>query len=219
MLEATAHRFLVGRSLLFLRVSVGAVFVYFGALKLFPGRSPAEDLVMKTVEILTFDIISGRTAVLLTGLVECAVGLLLVTGLLLRLAAYALGLQLLGILAPLVLLPGRLFDGVEPTLEGQYVVKDFILLAGALVLICAAKGGRLVCGPDTAQPTQNSGTSAGFLAEEKLRIVLDAISRERSDSEVASEHGITPEEFRRWHQELLDGALARMSAPVGRSWV
>lgn len=218
--EATAHRFLVGRSLLFLRVSIGLVFLYFGALKLFPGRSPAEDLVMRTVEILTLDIVSGRTAVLLTGLVECVVGLLLVTGVLFRLAAYVLGLQLLGILAPLVLLPGRLFDGPgNPTLEGQYVVKDVILLAGALVLICAAKGGRLVCGPGTAQPTQDSGLSAGFLAEEKLPIVLDAIRRQRSDSEVAAEHGITPEDFRRWHQELLDGALARMSAPVGRSWV
>ena len=56
-----------------------------------------------------------------------------------------LGVQLIGILSPLVLLTARLFDGPHgaPTLEGQYVLKDVILVAAALVIAATVGGGRL----------------------------------------------------------------------------
>lgn len=46
------------------------------------------------------------------------------------------GVGVLGILSPLVLLPARLFNGPDhmPTLEGQYVLKDVILLAATMVI-------------------------------------------------------------------------------------
>jgi len=67
---------------------VGAVFLYFGALKLFPGLGPAEDLVLRTIDILTFGVVPGRRAVFFTGALESALGLMLLTGRQLRVAIY-----------------------------------------------------------------------------------------------------------------------------------
>ncbi|MEO7555573.1 MAG: DoxX family protein [Acidimicrobiales bacterium] len=215
IVDAAVHRVLVDRSLLVLRWAVGAVFLYFGALKLIPGHSPAEDLVMQTIKAMTFDLAPGRAAVAFTGVIECALGVLLITGWFRRLTIYVLGLELLGILAPLVLLPSRLFASpVTPTLEGQYVLKDFTLVAAGMVLAATIRGGRLVPGPHSAQPTSRS---AGVVsADEKLRIVLESLRADQSTGAAAAANGITPEEFRRWRDELLDGAVAAMASPQGR---
>ena len=49
---------------------------------------------------------------------------------------YPTGLWAVGILSPLVLMPGELFSGPDhmPSLEGQYVLKDVILLTATLVI-------------------------------------------------------------------------------------
>jgi putative oxidoreductase len=49
---------------------------------------------------------------------------------------YPLAIWALAILSPVVLMPGQLFSGPDhaPTLMGQYVLKDVILLAGCLVV-------------------------------------------------------------------------------------
>ncbi len=214
LVDAAVHRLLVARSLLLLRWAVGVIFLYFGALKLVPGYSPAESLVMETIKTMTFDLVPGRAGVAFTGAVECGLGVLLLTGWLRRLTIYVLGLELLGILAPLVLLPTRLFDSpAVPTIEGQYVLKDIILVAAGMVLATTIRGGRLVTGPHTAQPTSRQGAPGAASADEKLRIVLESIRANHSSSEAARAHGITPQEYRRWRDELLDGAAANMSSP------
>ncbi len=58
-----------------------------------------------------------------------------------------LAAQLVGILSPLLIEPGRLFSGPHgaPTLEGQYVLKDLILVAAGMVIAAGTfRGGRLV---------------------------------------------------------------------------
>jgi putative oxidoreductase len=120
-----------------LRVSLGLVFLGFGVLKFFPGASPAEALVMRTLDTLTLGIIDGRNAVLLTALMECFIGLTLVTGKFLRTGLLVLGLSLVGIMSPLVLFFGDLFPGT-PTLEAQYVLKDIVLAAAGLVIAAKA---------------------------------------------------------------------------------
>jgi hypothetical protein len=66
-----------------------------------------------------------------------------------------LAIEFVGILAPLVLLSGRLFSGPHdaPTLEGQYVLKDFILVAAGMVIAAGSfRGGRLVRDEPTSHP-------------------------------------------------------------------
>lgn len=144
-IEAASHRFLVTHSIAMLRISLGVVFLVFGALKFFPGVSPAQNLVEQTTHLLTFGLLPAAAAVVLVAVMESVIGLCLITGRLMRPAIYLLGAQMVGILSPLILLTGRLFDGPHgaPTLEGQYVLKDIILVAATLVLAATVTGGRL----------------------------------------------------------------------------
>jgi putative oxidoreductase len=144
-LDAAIHRWLVAYSITVLRVSLGAVFFSFGLLKYFPGVSPAQDLAERTTQILTVGLIPDAVAMLLIATLECVIGLCLITGRGVRSAVYLLTIELVGILSPVVLLTGRLFSGPHgaPTLEGQYVLKDVILVGAALVLAATLRGGRL----------------------------------------------------------------------------
>ena len=123
-------------SLPFLRASLGLVFLWFGALKLFPGMSPAEDLVQATTKILFLGLIPGREAVALIGIWEVVIGLGLLTGRFMRTTLALLALQMVGAFSPLILFPFATFviPPFTPTLEGQYIIKNIVLVAAALVL-------------------------------------------------------------------------------------
>jgi uncharacterized membrane protein YphA (DoxX/SURF4 family) len=144
--DAAVHNWLVAHSIQALRLSLGGVFLGFGVLKLFPGISPAQNLVESTTMILTFGAVPGPVALAVIGALECAIGLCLLTGRGMRIAIYLLAIQLIGILSPVVVLAPRLFSGPHhaPTLEGQYVLKDVILGAAGLVLAATLRGGRLI---------------------------------------------------------------------------
>lgn len=138
-LGATVHRWLDRHSITLLRVSMGAVIFGFGILKYFPGVSPAENLILTTTHLLTFGLMPGQLAMVLLATAECAIGLSLITSRGLHATIYLLVIWALAILSPAVLLPGRLFSGPDhaPTLEGQYVLKDIILLTASLVIAAA----------------------------------------------------------------------------------
>ena len=135
---------LAAHSVTALRISLGLVILGFGALKYFPGASPAEPLVMRTVDALTFGLVSGTPAVVATAVVETLIGLTLVTGIGLRVGLVALAGTLLGWMSPLLLFTGDLFPGGLPTFEAQYVLKDLILGAAAAVVAARALGARYV---------------------------------------------------------------------------
>jgi len=144
-IELATHGWLVAHSIKLLRISLGAVFLGFGFLKFFPMVSPAEQLVMDTTSMLTFDLIPGSVSIIAIAVLECIIGLWLISGRALRGAIYLLAIELVGILAPVVLLGDKLFSGPHnaPTLQGQYVLKDVILVAAVLVLATTVRGARL----------------------------------------------------------------------------
>jgi uncharacterized membrane protein YkgB len=115
----------------FLRFAIGAVFIWFGALKTVGELSPAYDLVAATVYWLTPEII-----VPLLGLWEIAIGLAFLFTPLTRIAIFLLALQMPGTFLPLVLLPEVCFTifPVGLTLEGQYIVKNLVIIGSALVI-------------------------------------------------------------------------------------
>ena len=114
----------------FLRVALGIVFVWFGALKL-TGASPALDLVTRTV--YWFD---PAVFIPILGWWEIAIGICLAIPFLTRAGILLLALQMPGTFLPLVLLPQVCFQGAvwNLTLEGQYIVKNLVLIGSALVL-------------------------------------------------------------------------------------
>lgn len=124
------------RSATIMRIALGVVFLWFGALKLFPTVSPAEVLAGKTLYLLTMGLLRPAFGVPLLGVLECAIGLLLLFGIRPKLAIGLILFHMAGTLTPLVLLPQETFRvfPFEPTLVGQYILKNMVLIAGALVV-------------------------------------------------------------------------------------
>lgn len=148
--EGKVHAWLVQHSILVLRATLGAIFLGFGVLKFFPDLSPAEDLVESTISAMTFGLVPEHAGVVLTAAIECFIGASLIAGRWLRLTVYLLAAELIGILSPLILLPERLFAGPHhaPTLEGQYVLKDIVLVAAAMVVSTQFRGASIVTPDD-----------------------------------------------------------------------
>jgi uncharacterized membrane protein YkgB len=144
--EGVVHRWLVIHSISVLRVTMGLVFLGFGVLKFFPGVSPAEPLVEATITVMTDGLVPPTVGLVVTALLECAIGISLLLHRWVRLTVYLLVGELLGILSPIVLLPGRMFSGPHhaPSLEGQYVLKDIVLVAAAMVIATQFRGARIV---------------------------------------------------------------------------
>jgi uncharacterized membrane protein YphA (DoxX/SURF4 family) len=128
-----------------LRISVGVIFFWFGFLKFFPGLSPAQELAAKTIDILTFELVPTKIALMTLATWECAVGLGLVFGVFLRVTLLLLWLQMIGAAAPLFLFPNESFTHIPyvPTLEGQYIIKNLVLVSAGLVVGATVRGGRL----------------------------------------------------------------------------
>ena len=129
---------LAHRSIDILRISLGVVFLAFGAVKFVPDASPAQALVERTLDTLSLGIVSGEAALLLTAVAECFIGITLITGKLLRAGLAVLGASLVGIMSPLVLFFHDMFPSDGPTLEAQYVFKDVVLVAAGLVVAVRA---------------------------------------------------------------------------------
>ncbi len=144
-IDRAITRWMAVHGITLLRISLGVVFFWFGALKLFPGLSPAEDLVLATVPIFP-----GRTFMPVLAVWEMIIGLGFMTGWFLRLTILLLALQMPGTLAPVFLLPERVFT-LFPfglTIEGQYIIKNFVLISAAIVIGSTVRGGRLVEDPE-----------------------------------------------------------------------
>jgi uncharacterized membrane protein YphA (DoxX/SURF4 family) len=129
-----------------LRISLGLVFLWFGALKFFPGLSPAHDLAARTIETLSFGVVPPTVSIPLLAIWECLIGIGLLFGIFMRAVLLLLAVQMAGTLMPLVLFPSEVFARIPyaPTLEGQYIIKNAVLISAAIVLGATVRGGGLV---------------------------------------------------------------------------
>jgi len=123
---------------IYLRYSLGVIFVWFGVLKPF-GMSPAQELVESTVYW-----VDPKLFVPFLGWWEVLIGVCLIVRPLIRLGILLLFLQMPGTVLPLVLLPEVCFTQVPfgLTLEGQYIVKNLVLISAALVIGGGVRSGR-----------------------------------------------------------------------------
>jgi uncharacterized membrane protein YphA (DoxX/SURF4 family) len=139
-------------SISLLRIGLGLVFFWFGALKFIPSLSPAQDLATHTMSVLTFGLVQPTLSLPLLALWECLIGLGLITGRLTRFTLLLLWAQMLGTVTPLFLFPAEAFTRVPfaPTLEGQYIIKNIVLICAGLVIGATARGGHLVAEPAAA---------------------------------------------------------------------
>lgn len=130
---------------IFARVALGIVFFWFGILKFFPGLSPAEQLAGRTIEQLTFGMVTPDVSLPILAAWESLIGIGLLFGIALRATLFLLFVQMFGTLLPLVLFPKETFVvfPIAPTLEGQYIIKNVVLISAAIVVGATVRGGRL----------------------------------------------------------------------------
>ena len=72
--------FFADHGLLFLRLALALIYLWFGILKFFPGLSPAEGLAGQTIEVLSMHLISATTAIFILAIWETLIGIGLLTG-------------------------------------------------------------------------------------------------------------------------------------------
>jgi len=127
--------------LIILRIGLGIIFFWFGILKFFPGVSPAEELVRNTIYFINPDLFLPILA-----LWETIIGIGLITGKFMRLTLLLLFLQMPGTALPLILLPEVVWNYFPfgLSLEGQYIIKNLVLIGGGLVLGGTVRGGKLI---------------------------------------------------------------------------
>lgn len=136
-----------------LRISLGVVFFWFGVLKFFPGLSPADELATRTIEKLTLGAIGPTVSLPVLAAWESVIGFGLLSGKFMRATLLLLYVQMLGTLMPLVFFPPEVFLAVPyaPTLEGQYIIKNAVLISAAIVLGATVRGGGLVAQPEAVE--------------------------------------------------------------------
>ena len=114
-----------------LRVALGIVFLWFGALKLMDA-SPVVTMLSET-----WSFVPTQGFVLVLGILECLIGLGLIFKITLRATLFLLWLQMLGTLITPLLAPGMFFFHGNPfllTMEGEFIVKNLVLVAAGLVV-------------------------------------------------------------------------------------
>ena len=115
-----------------LRILLGVVFIWFGALKVF-GVSPVAAIVSGTLPWA-----DPRATVMALGGAEVVFGIALVIGFALRLVLPLLVAHLAGTFLTFVMLPQLMFRG-DPFLlteSGEFVAKNLVLIAATIVLLC-----------------------------------------------------------------------------------
>ena len=119
-----------------LRYSLAIVFIWFGALK-FVGISPANELVAKTVYWFPPEIF-----IPILGWWEAAIGACLLIPALIRVAIFLLLVQMPGTMLPLFILPDVCYTQFPfgLTLEGQYIIKNLVLISAAIVIGGTVRG-------------------------------------------------------------------------------
>ena len=133
-----------------LRVSLGVVFLWFGVLKFFPGLSPAQSLAARTIHTLTFGVVPASVSIPVLASWECAIGMGLITNLFMRATLLLLFVQMMGTITPIFLFPSEVFTVLPyaPTLEGQYIIKNIVLVSAGLVIGATVRGGWVVSNPE-----------------------------------------------------------------------
>lgn len=145
-LDIAITRWMASRGLLLLRISIGIIFLWFGVLKFFPGLSPAENLAINTIKLMSFGLLPDQVIIIGLASWETLIGLGLILNKYMRETLLLMYLQMLGTLSPVFLFPSEVFTHFPYalTLEGQYIIKNFVVISAGIVLGATVRGGKLV---------------------------------------------------------------------------
>ena len=138
--------------LLFTRIALGIVFLWFGAMKLLPTVLPIDLLAEHILTTITFHRFSPEVCLHVLGTFECLIGLGFLTGKFLRFTVFLLALQMPGTFLPLLLMRHDTWVHFPylPTFMGQYIIKNFVLIAAGIIVGSTVRGGLIIAHPEIA---------------------------------------------------------------------
>ena len=116
------------------RIPLFIIFFWFGLLKVLK-MSPATELIIDTV--FWMPLLTPEDWVIVIGYWEMAIGLCFLNKKTTLIAVILMFLQMTGTFLPLVILPEITFQNSNfllPTLEGQYIIKNIIIITAALII-------------------------------------------------------------------------------------
>lgn len=169
-IEWSANAWMTRYALRCLQLALGVVYFWFGVLKFIPGLSPAEGLVIATSRAF-FELIGfvppDRLVIVLLAMVEVAIGLGFLLDRHRRIVLWILVAHMLSTGLPILLLPDVVWTHppIGLTLEGQYIVKNLVLLAAAVGVGAMVHGGsplpasRSAGSPDSTGSPDSAGSS------------------------------------------------------------
>lgn len=121
-------------SLNFSRAALAIAYIWFGVLKFF-GDSSANELIRALLG-MTMPAIPFGIFIIFLGAAEVLIGILFIIPKMEKVAVSILVLHMLTTFAPLILLPAITWQGVlTPTLEGQYIIKNIVIIALAISIL------------------------------------------------------------------------------------
>lgn len=134
--ERKAYKWMSKNGVAITRIGIGIVFFWFGIQKFFPGISSAEDLATRTIEVMTFGLVGQSLSMPLLAAWEVVIGLTFIFARFMRIAVPLLFLQMAGTVTPLFFFPSETFASAPlvPTLEGQYIIKNIVLVGAAMII-------------------------------------------------------------------------------------
>ncbi len=135
-IESNTYDWMAHNGVLLLRLSIGLIFFWFGFQKYFPGISSAEDIATRTIEVVSFGLVSHPVSMPLLATWEVLIGLGFLTGKYLRATIVLLYFQMAGTFTPLFIFPDDTFylAPFVPTIEGQYIIKNIVFISAAMVI-------------------------------------------------------------------------------------
>jgi uncharacterized membrane protein YkgB len=130
------HQFSDKHSIDFLSISIGIIYLWFGALKLFPNLSPAEELAGETLSTLVFHAIDQRILIIALALIEIFIGISLLFRKTYKIVIYLAFTHMLGTLLPIFIFPEISFN--KPpfgfSIIGQYIMKNLVIISGLIIV-------------------------------------------------------------------------------------
>ncbi|WP_276168134.1 doxx family protein [Zobellia alginiliquefaciens] len=130
----TARLFTHFRKISFLQFSIGIVYLWFGSLKFLSDVSPAEEMAKDTIRVLSLGLIPRETAIILLAVLEVGIGIFLLFDMYRKQTVIVTLAHMVCTFTSLLLLSEISFTSspFAPTLLGQYVIKNLIIIAALI---------------------------------------------------------------------------------------
>ena len=142
-IEEIVCTFMAKHAVTILRYAMATVFIWFGALKLLPGLSPAEAIAGRTLSAITFGLLHPKVSLPLLAVFEMIIGFGFAFARNLKPIIIMLMLHMAGTLTPFLFFPHETMSSFGiPTMTGQYILKNMVFIAVGFVMIGTLKGNK-----------------------------------------------------------------------------